>query len=215
MNLLGIQESGVTSLFLAGFPSGQPSVFHAAAKLVERYQFKKAPGPQELLSDKSVFEQGTFNDQPINSFEIYSDGIVVRSRIPTEIVDDFIDDVMEWMGSELGLRRVETHQVSKSYNSELGIEFDPKVFAIFDRLKPVMTSIVAELSKATGQRVPAYQPAGLLLHADQSQIAGMKPVPFRLERRFGTDFSKNIFIAGAPLPTAAHIRVLEQLESLL
>ena len=162
-----------------------------------------------------MFEHGIFNNHPINSFEIYNDGIIVRSRISTEIIDEFIDDVVAWMSDELGLRRIETHQVSKSYNSELGVELDPKVFALFDRMKPVMASIVAELAKATGQRVPAYQPAGLLFHVDQSQIAGMKPVPFRLERRFDTDFSKNIFIAGAPLPTAAHIRVLEQLESLL
>jgi hypothetical protein len=214
MKLLGIQETGVTSLFLAGSPSGGPGMFYAAAKLAERYQFRKLPTPQELDTDKNVFEHGVFKDRPINSFEIYSDGVIVRSRVPSDVIDGFIDDVVEWMG-EIGLQRVETHQVNKSYHSELGLEFNPKVFAIFDKLKPVMSSIVSEIAKATGQRVPPYQPAGLLLHTDQSQIAGMKPGPFRLERRFSTEFSKNIFFSAAPLTTDAHVRVLEQLEGLL
>jgi hypothetical protein len=213
MKLLGIQETGVTNLFLAGSSTGGPGIFYAAAKVAERYQFKKVPSPQELVSEKNVFEHGVFKNRPINSFEIYTDGVIVRSRTPSEDIEAFLDDLVSWMG-ELGLQRVDTHHVNKAYSSELLIEFNPGVFEIFDRLKPILALIGSEIAKATDQRVPPYQAAGFVLHTNQTQIAGMKPLPFRLERRFNTEFEKNLFYSAAPLPTKAHIKVLEQIEAL-
>ncbi len=213
MRVLSIQDTSITSLFLIGSSSGLPSVFQAASKVVERYQFRKAPSAEELVSNKQVFGQGLFNGQPINSFEVYTDGLVVRAMVPTETLDEFVADLVEMVGTELGMHRIETHTAGKIYESNLMVECDPNVLRVLEPLQSIAAMVSSELTKASGQKTN-FGPIGYAFGVDQAKASGLKGVPFRLERRLGTDFDKNIFISSASLPTQAHIRVLEKLERL-
>lgn len=212
MKVLRIEDCTVTSLFIAGQPNGMPNVFLVATKLIERYKFQKVPPPEELLGTKTVFEHGSFGDTPIKALEAYNDGLIVRGTCSTERLDAFTDDVLTWLNTEFGVFAIETHKTGKAYDCTLTVELDPKVFAKLESLMSLKRVLSRELQMATGRPAPSFETAGIMFAVSEGEVAGLKPTPLRIERKLGTDFEKNLFVSTAPLPTAAHIRVLEHLE---
>lgn len=80
MKLLTIEMSRVTALFRMTRSSGQPYLPHIAAQLAERYHFAVAPTSfGELGGNKVEFKHGLFEDNAIETLDLYSDGIIVSS----------------------------------------------------------------------------------------------------------------------------------------
>jgi hypothetical protein len=182
--------------------------------LIKRYGFTGFPtNVQQLEATKVEFRQGAFGEVGIESFIIYGDGVVITSKSSTDVLDDFLKDVNEWMGSALGLRRVETHLINTAYESGLVIRSEVPLLKTLAVLSPIQ-DLLAKSVKSTMGLDTKFEPFGIAFSADHSLIPGMKPAPFRLERRVGVGFDTNLYVSQAPLRTADHIEVLQRLEKL-
>ena len=214
MELVSIENSQLIALFIAANPAGRPSVSYAVRLLVERYGFVGFPTKIDDLGGDSVgFREGAFQGKAIEIFNVHRDGIVVSAKAPTSLLDEFLDDLRKWMKAELGLESVDTHGVDKNYESHIVVRTNAPILRALDALAPIQEAMARSLKSATKLDV-VFHGAALALGPDHSLIAGMKPIPFRLERRAGLSFETGLYYSAAPLPTAEHIKVLERMERL-
>ena len=70
------------------------------------------------------------------------------------------------------------------------------------------------MGSSVRRELTRFHPGGIALAADHAEIAGLKPVAFRLERRGEIAYSENLYASLAPLPTNAHLALLTKLEKL-
>ena len=214
MKLLAIEMSRITSLFRMTRPSGQPYLPHIAAQIEERYSFGSAPHSiDELGESKAEFKHGLFEGNAIETLEAYNDGVIVTSRSDTDFIDEFIDDLVTWLEDDHGYSTIETHTISKMYDSTLLVEVHRDIFKPFEAYAEVLRMIERALKDASGLQI-VYENFGLALSADQTRNPALKPSPFRFERKEGIDFSHHQYFAAAPLKTKQHLEVLNRLEQL-
>ena len=214
MKLLAIEMSRVTALFRMTRPSGQPYRPDIAAQVAERYRFGSAPHSiDELGGNKDEFRHGVFEGYAIETLEVYNDGIIVTSRSDTDFIDTFIDDLVTWLEDDHDYSVIETHTVSKMYDSALLVETDQDVFKPFEAYAEILRMIEKALQESSNLEI-AYQNYGLALSVDQTRNPALKPIPFRFERKEGIEFSRHQFHATAPLKTKQHLEILERLEQL-
>ena len=214
MKLLAIEMSRVVALFRMTRPSGQPYLPRIAAQLIERYRFGGAPPSLgDFENNKIQFKHGLFEDNAIDTLEVYNDGILVMSRSDSDFIDKFIDDLGVWLINNHGISVLETHTVNKMYESTLLVETDRDVFKPFDAYTGILRMIETAISDATGLE-NQYHNFGLSLSADQTQNPALKPIPFRFERKEGIEFSRQNFHTTAPLRTKQHLEILEAIEHL-
>lgn len=211
MEIVGFNGTAVTALFNLARREGAPPIVESAREAVERYKFAQPPKLEALFSDKIVFQNGVFQGTPIDAFEIYPDGIIVRGRCDSDVIDAFIDDAVGWFAGKTGAKRVETHRVGKNYESNLTVIGSDAMLRALAPLENVCRAVSAHLESATRSKAE-FQPLGFVLAADDTKIPGLRPTHFRLERKVGVEFERNFFISIAPLKTEDHIRVLEALE---
>lgn len=214
MQLISIESSRVILLFVAGRADGTPYLPDAAAALVERYRFVERPTKiEELTGERIHFGRGAFSGRQIEAFDIFSDGVIAEGKMPTEVLDEFLNDVIEWMEPTFGFKKIETHDISRTYDSNIIVQTDAKLLACIDAMSDLLKALSSSLHKANGMN-HKFQSAGFSLAVDGADIAGLKPSPFRVERRAEIAFSKNLYFSAAPLPTKAHVEVLSRLEKL-
>ena len=183
-------------------------------ELVKRYAFTIIPKVEQLEATKVEFRQGIFNDAGIESFVIYNDGLVISSKSSTELLDAFLLDLTHWMEATFSLRKIETHNINRAYESTLLVRSGAKLLQALGALAPVQEIITKSLKAATGLE-SKFEPFGISLGADYTLIPGLKPINFRLERRGGLSFETNYYISQAPLRTPDHLKLLEKLEKLV
>ena len=214
MELIGYDTSSLTALFMASRPQGQIPLARSMGELVKRYAFTIFPKLDQLEAQRIEFRQGQFNDVGIESFSIYNDGIVVTSKSPTDVLDAFLEDVSVWMESTLGLKRVETHAINRAYESGLMVRSEAKLLHTLDALAPIQEMIAKSVKDAMGLETK-FEPFGMAFAVDQTLFPGMRPNPFRLERRVGLAFNTNYYVSQAPMRTADHLNLLEKLEKMV
>ena len=215
VKLLAIEMSRVTDLFRMTRPSGQPYLPGTVTQVLERYRFVSEPAPiDETGGDRLEFRRGVFEDNAIDTLDVFSDGIIVASRSSTDFIDRFIEDLVTWLENDHGYSIIETHTISRRYDSTLLVETDRDIFAPFETYAEILRMIEKELRDSSGLDV-AYQNYGFMLSADQARNPALKPIPFRFERKEGIDFSHHQFYTTAPLGTEQHLRILERLEQLV
>src|SRR6266699_3571636 len=98
MELIEIDDTRVVHLVYIRRAGGQVYWPEVAAKLVARYSFLRYPTIQDLTErrDFIAFAVGKFAETQIQELRVYNDGIVVNARSNTNILDAFLDDLMEW-----------------------------------------------------------------------------------------------------------------------
>jgi hypothetical protein len=213
VELIAVELSRLVSLFLARRLAGQLYLPTACRAFVERYRFSAFPESVEQMAKEPMnFGHGLFGDVAIESFEIYSDGVVIVSRSPTDVLDEFLADVTNWCKSELGLDRIETHTVSRIYESHLLFRSDQEILRSLVPLADIGRLLSSGLKKVSNQDVK-FEPFGVSLASDQSTVTGLRPIAFRVERKAGIEFSRNYYISSAPLRTKEHIALLKKLEA--
>ncbi|MFZ1728034.1 MAG: hypothetical protein WBO29_16130 [Albidovulum sp.] len=213
MKLLSYDMSRLTAIFHITRLEGQAYLPSLAALLTEKYAFVGAPKSlAEMKADRIEFSHGYFEGSAIDRLEIYDDGIVISSRSSTDFIDRFLDDMLRWAVSELGISVVNNRTVNRVYESSLIIEADEKILTPLKALEETATLIQSHLLEASGMNVP-YYPSGYIIAADHSKNPQLKPALFRLERRFASEFELNQFYSIAPLRTPQHIGVLEKIEA--
>jgi hypothetical protein len=201
----------ITSLFNLSRRRGAPPLVKSARAAVERYKFARPPNADELFSEKIFFRNGEFEGAAIDALEIYNDGVVVRGACDSDQLDRFLADVVDWFLSQTDGKRVETHTINTLYESQLTFVGSDKMLSFFNGLDIIQGAVSRGVHEASGISAP-FLPVGFMLATDETKVLGLKPGPFRLERRLGLEFERNFFLSTAPLRTTDHIEVLKQLE---
>lgn len=214
MELASIEASRIILLTRLTRPTGQVYLPDAALKVAKRYSFAKFPSVQEVGTEPMTFSIGKFQDIQINEFQIYSDGIVVSARSPTEVVDAFISDLLSWSEKEFGLKLAVDARPEKFIESSIVVK-STKDLAL--SLSPTNTigNLVNDALRGRVTNVP-YQLSGFWFDGDLAAFAGQrrKPVRFGVERRLNVPYSENLFFSVAPLHTESHLELLRAIEAL-
>jgi hypothetical protein len=211
MEMIGV-ETRLVHLFLARRMVGQLYAPKAMAELTERYHFARFPTKLEDMAEPPIrLGHGLFKDTAIEQVDIYLDGLGVSAKSPSDILDAFVLDMLGWSKDTLGLDRVETHTVSKIYESQLVFRTNKKIFNVLAGMDRAAQMVSSALKKASNMDAD-FHSAGITLSADPSMIAGFKPVAFKIDRHPSLEFAQNIFLSQAPLPTDAHWSILKYIS---
>jgi hypothetical protein len=213
VQLIGFEANRITVLFMASPDHGQPHLPALIKSLVERYSFAVYPRTiEEVAGEKIIFRQGLFRNLGIEELAVYKDGIVVNSRSDSDFIEEFLEDLYKWLAAQ-GISRINTHKLNKIYDCRLIFKSEVDIPKKLQTIDHLAKTISMALRDATGIDA-TYQSSGISLSADATKSLGLKPSEFRLERRAGQPFESDLYYSAAPLPTKAHIKILNSLEKL-
>jgi hypothetical protein len=186
----------------------------ALEKIVRRYLFAKFPTIEDLSKNERIFRIGKFKDIQISDFAIYGDGIIVTSASDSDLLDEFIDDLLGWSYEEFGMVPSVGSVPEKSYDSGLIVKSSVD---LTKAIAPAAEALSA-INKAynSGRYVSsAMAYTGFIASVDDTTFPGVKkPVKFILDRKVGLPTDQNIFYSQAPLRTKDHLDVLRTFERL-
>ncbi len=183
-----------------------------------RYGFVNYPhSPEEILipSDGSramVFTHGKVTvdnrDVAVESLELYANAITVGTLTSTDDSDTVIDKFFAD-----GAPRVTPVPGPKVYVSQLEVILTPSL----DAASP-LTNLGAEISarfgKKVGREIAPFHVTSISMTPDPS-TGSLIPVDFRIDRRAGIPYDREVLFSQAPLSTRDHTDVLEEYERLL
>lgn len=206
------QVARISSFFL---PKGPLFLPDAVASMQERYRFVEVP---QSLSDVNAengveFRHGQFKGQVIDKFRIFRDGLLADGKINTEIIDEFIDDVILWLNDEFELEKLDMIPEHKIYDSHVVVQMDISLDNEIKKLQS-MTKLISNKVRSYVPDIenPPYILSGFVLRSDNAQQMSFQTSTFSLERRAGQPFMRNLYYSTAPLLTNDHIEILEALE---
>jgi hypothetical protein len=202
------------------FPvSGQSGGTLYGANLIHavehRYGFWESPKTvaDYDMSKGITFLHGFFDKRfVIDRFQVYSNGILAEAKIPTEDLDIFIDDVVEWGRSAAGLT-INDRYTRRGYNSHIEVFAEGPI----DRAFPNFTALgdhIAQLIRTYGINTNKFQVSGIILSADNETLPMPKPVGVTLDRRASKPYESQLFFSTASLKTADHLLILNEMEQL-
>jgi hypothetical protein len=180
--------------------------------LKDAYQFSKVPKDTNDLDDTKAmfFSGGQFQvrEEIFIGVElrIYNDGLVADTRESTESSDLFLSDVFESAAKVFSLVYKPETIRRKLYVSELIVSTNKQIGV----LSPKLEKFAERLTEATGDKLP-IQVSGISFWSETNPPT----LHFRFERKWGADFSENRYYSRAPLPTAKHQEMLNELENIL
>ena len=195
-------------------PQGQLHLPTAIAAIEETFAFQIVP--TDIVQSSSAgleFFHGSFDDVGIDKLTVFPDGLLVQSGASTGLIQAFMDRFMRWMEEEFELQFVETHERHSLFESNIVFTSDRDPTAMGDRVVRLIELIESKVNE-TSKLDCRYTTYGFRLHTDTNVIPGLKPIPFTVERRLGSDFSQNRYFSTAPLRSPDHIEILEHLESI-
>lgn len=184
------------------------------AAVRDRYSFWEAPtkiAECDLDAGGANFTTGRFKDHNVDALRILRTGILAQGILSTETLDAFLDDLIQFASDRFGLTHTETEPVGRAYLNAVSVEMTNGFEARFDSLKEAQNTLERGL-RALGFSTGGYQFHGLTLQTDPQQTSPIQPSKFLIERRANTPYSSHTFYSEAPLATADHIRLLEQLD---
>jgi hypothetical protein len=212
MKLLAIEISRLTALFNVTRLKGQSYMPLIAAALVERYSFAGSPASfSELTADRVDFNHGLFDGSAIDKLEVYGDGVIVSSRSNTDLLDNFMHDLLSWISSEYGIEIVPTRKNDRIHESQLVVSAHESILEPLSSLE-LISELISSLVKENYGLELKFRSLGYSLSTDPTKSAEIRPAAFRLERRLAAEFELNQFYSIAPLRTSQHLEVLHKIE---
>jgi hypothetical protein len=196
-------------------PKGKAYYPDIVAALVERFNFRVYPTkPEEFDESKGVqFADGKFGEGTIDRLQIFTHGIIVDTRVSTDVSEKLLRDTLVWANSKLGLHFEDRMIKRRGFGSQLTFESEMDLSQLNPVMRRISKSISSKLSGTMGQ--PAtYEPTGILFNLDQS-ISKLTPGTFTIERRAEVPFSEKKYFSNAPLATQDHIDLLVDFETTL
>jgi len=188
-----------------------PSIVHAI-----QANFSFASGPTQLSDIESGIEfgHGVFDGIAIEKLGIYNDGIVFQGSVPTESLDKARQQLLDWAVTEFGFEVVDTHEIDTLYESNLLVKMKKNIGGALNGIETIRRHIESTLVQNSKLKTK-YQPAGIVFACDAAKTPGLRPAPFRLERKLSVDFDANLYLTTAPMKTEQHLALLQALEGLL
>lgn len=182
--------------------------------MTERYSFQYFPERAPLPGTENVkLQVGNFNDVQIDELSIHNDGVVVSARASTDLVDEFLNDLYQFVEVTFSSVRGENPGEIRHYESSVVVTMSDKTSAKFDFLQKLGRDVGA-FRESYGLAPIEFGFDGFALEPDP--VSPTAPaLRFNIERRIKMPFSSNQWFSSAPLKTEDHLTVLATLEARL
>ena len=194
-------------------PKGQAYYPDIVRGLVEKFGFYKFPQkPDEFDETKGVeFLGGKWGDVVVEKFTIFSNGLLLDTRVSTSESRRILLEGIAWAASSFGLKYNPPMITHWGYVSNLTFYSDlPLLKSNFPTSK-LVERVQNAARESTGD-LASWEPTIFTLHSDPIP---KKPLyaPFTIQRRAETAFAENKYFSEAPLQTDTHWTILEQFEN--
>lgn len=213
MKLLGVSTARSIWLFPAVFlnPLGK-SIRGELEEFRLRYKFRSTPLEDPPTKEKpgAKWTNGEFETTQgpviVRAFTIHEDGFVVDMASSTENGEAFAEDALEFMNKLAGMPTLKELPAKKIYLSEVFVQFkaEPKFFV------PGMDGLLAQVSALIADD-KAKDAKFMSLYLGLDQSLSQQPL-FRFEREINTKAADNRYYSLGPIPTGAHLNLLESIE---
>jgi hypothetical protein len=196
-------------------PKGSAYFPDIAAALVRRFNFQIYPTkPEDFNEEKGIkFADGKFSDGTLDSLQIFPHGILLDTRVSTDVSAALLATTLRWASSELGLHYEEGMVKRKAFSSQVTFESDMELVKLNPVLAKIGNAVSSNVSGTAGQPI-VYEPTGIFLNLDQS-LYKVTPGHFSIERREAVPFTDKKYFSSAPLPTQDHLSILQDFENSL
>ena len=199
-------------------PLNTPTSFEIIQAIKDEYSFQNFPNadPGVPLSPRMGFAGGKFNkaDEPfgILALVMEQNGDIVQA-ITTDQADLVLDDLARLLDERFGFR-VRSSTRRRAYTSNLVVEFDAAIDKSLDKISRIGTSInrMTEGVKQVALTRLAFGETRTTPPVDQ--VSMVEAADFLIERRVSQPMAENRYYCSAPLKTADHIRLLEEIEKI-
>ena len=183
--------------------------------VIERYRFQHFPPKvPELGTESTTLSIGKWQEVQIDELSAYNDGLIVSARVDSGVIDAFLDDVYDFVAREFGVIKVPIPGERRHYESSVVVEMDKRVPGKFDFLAGLYRDL-ADFRSAYGHGPSDYTFGEFEAQSEGAGEGGRRPMAFSLQRRINAPFDANYWFSSAPLKTADHLAVLENLETQL
>jgi len=203
-------------------------VFDLVDGLKARYGFRHIPTGQELINpppnQPTNFLWGkchiggrtiTVESLQVQNYAALATSVSVTTRTSTDDSDLVLADLQQWVVADF---KVNAKQVfPANYVSQLEFIVDRPISEQLMILKP-LAELVTGLVRGYGfTACPDYEPSSFILFFDNSKFTNPPTFAgsFLVDRRAGAGYEENRYYSQAPLRTADHIALLNELEKLL
>jgi hypothetical protein len=198
-------------------PEGRPIAHDFFNAFTERYNFLKRPmTADEILDsqDKGItFETGKLGDVGIDKVTLFNWGVVVETSASTDASENVLQDILSWGAKTFGLSNRPTLITQRGYVSELVFSSNMRLPSLNPSVTALATKITNLVASYRGESLP-YEVVGFGLAFDPTKTK-QTFTPFRVERLADSSFASKKYYSGAPLKTADHIQLIEDLEAAL
>ncbi|PYV76157.1 MAG: hypothetical protein DMG96_14980 [Acidobacteria bacterium] len=215
MNVLYIGLARTVWLFELALlnPTGM-SLKGVIEEIGKRYRFAQTPKNELDFDDQRSlsFKGGTFVGQrkvPILvGLNIYFDGLVADTMSSTDETTEFLNDLAKWLNDTYGLAVPKERRVN--YLSQIDFRSEVSLINLNRRLEAFAENL-ENLAKNAGRH---YEVGSIQLWTEDIGKPGSL-APVKIERKISAPFSANHYYSQAPLPTAAHMELLNEFEAIL
>jgi len=221
MKIIAFETCRVTALFPLEeiVPLGGANDMQIIDKMKERYKFVKGPElkPEEIAKQGYKFETGWFSlgsaPHRITDFAVYRDGIVINAPT-TDVAEAFLDDVIPYMQKEFSFRDFIT-KPRRYFQSQIIVEFARPLGQLIQSIEKITASISKHLNEIYEMEIPMSF-TRLDFDIDRTKTNAPAAVQrFAIERRTGVPFENERYYCAAPVRTASHLEVLQEIEALI
>jgi hypothetical protein len=214
MKLIQIEQTTVLRFFLPSNIHGQLFVPDFVNALARQYNFVEQPEFKSESLQALDFVHGKHKDFAIGKLSIYSDGVIVKSQTNAEQLDEFLISLEGWITSNFRLELFPISDVSAIYESAIVVKLECDIMKIFKKMSKIEKSIETRLSNRSSLRSKCTL-AGFTINVEAAgELSGLKPIPFRIEPKLGTDPKLLYFFSTAPLATSDHLGLIQELTAL-
>lgn len=214
MNLSSISLARATILVEAESldPKGRAFLPDVLQAFGSKYTFAKVPQKfEDIDPQKGIkFEMGKARDVVVDSLTIFKDGLVVDTRSSTEDSESVALDLIAFAAQAFGATVKPTRKLLISqlvFTSALNLSL------LHPALEIMAKKVSDAVSETTGQRFD-FEPSAIMFSPDYS-LTKLSPARFTIERRAEMPFAEKTYFSSAPLRTAEHIALVEQIETAL
>jgi hypothetical protein len=193
-------------------PRGHVYYPDVARALVERYGFQKYPqSPDQFNEQKGVdFYEGKWKGIVIQKFTVFSTLLTLETRSDTDDSKNILEDILAW-GAEKFQLNYKPEMISRfAYVSSLAFYSDAPLLdgnAAMTNLAARTGQLVADIWK------DPVEYRGVSLAVGHDPLSRKYPIAmFTIHRAADTKFAENKYHSEAPLPTNAHLELLEMYE---
>ena len=215
MELIAINLARLLAfLEIQGFdPRGRTSTPDGFKRIGNRYSFVKIPEKfEEFNFEKGVeFLAGKLGEINIDKLTLYGDGLIIDTRSSSDDCDAVLADLLAAVKEERGVWDIKPSRRLRLSN--IVFRSDLKLSLLHPALQLIADRVAKAVSADIRQDV-RFEPSSLALGAETFSMK-LAVNPFNIERRLNVPFSENTYFSSAPLSTAQHLELLEELEGIL